>query len=255
MLVAGDASAEIRRFPATTTLRGAAADGREMDPEQIKQYVEDYGPWAVGFGSLLDNTGVPIFFVLGMAAAGSLDVGREMLFLAALIGSIAGDLGVYVIGRYYLTKDRILAGNFGDMFRPVIGVGERVMQRWGLWSLILGRFIPYVGKITPLLAGSYRLSWLRAAISIACGSVLLIGGFYLYSDTAIELVRGEASTIKRVSAAIGTLCLLGLWWMNHRLKQESEPTVKKSRYSDRASAVEEDDDDRPADQPPGGPAE
>ncbi len=214
-----------------------------MDPEQIKQYVEDYGPWAVGVGSMLDNTGVPIFFVLGMAAAGSLNVAPELLFVAAVIGSILGDLGVYVIGRYYLTKDRILAGAFGETFRPVIGVGERVMQRWGLWSLLLGRFIPYVGKIIPLLAGSYRVSWLRAMISIVLGSLLLIGVFYLYADTATELVKGEVSTIKRVSVAIGTLCFAGLWWMNHRLKKQNEQPARKSRYADSPTANDDADDD------------
>jgi membrane-associated protein len=209
-----------------------------MEPDQIKEYVENYGPWAVGVGSTLDNTGLPIFFVIGMAAAGSLDIPREILFIAAVLGSIIGDVGVYIIGRYFLTKDRILAGNFGEMFTPVINVGERVMKRWGFWSLILGRFIPYVGKIIPVLAGSYRMSWIRSVLAISVGSVLLIGLFYIYADGAIDLVTGEASTIKQVSLAIGTVSFLALWWLNQKLKRKNEAAEaaagppKKSRYSD-----------------------
>ncbi|GAB4150749.1 MAG: VTT domain-containing protein [Planctomycetaceae bacterium] len=213
-----------------------------MDPDQIKLYVENYGPWAVGIGSTLDNTGLPIFFVLGMAAAASLEIPREILFVAAVIGSIVGDVGVYVIGRYFLTKERILSGNFGEMFQPVINVGERVMHRWGLWSLILGRFIPYVGKIIPVLAGSYRLSWMRTVISISLGSMLLIGLFYAYADGAIDLVAGEASTIKRVSMAIGTVFLVSLWWLNQKLKKETESSnPRKSRYSNSEAKLTEQD--------------
>ncbi|MCH8829017.1 MAG: VTT domain-containing protein [Planctomycetes bacterium] len=199
-----------------------------MELQEVQQYVEDWGPLAVGFGSLLDNTGVPIFFVAGMAAAGALDIPREALFIAAVIGSIAGDMLVYVIGRYYLTKERILAGTFGEMFQPVINVGERAMQRWGLWSLLLGRFIPYVGKIIPLLAGSYQLSWVRTWIAVTAGSLLLMAVFYLYADTAIDLVKGESTAVKYVSIAIASAFLAVLWWLNHSLKKKSKKETEEN---------------------------
>ena len=215
-----------------------------MEFEEVQKLVESYGPLAVGLGSTLDNTGVPIFFVAGMVTAGALEVPIEAMLVAAFLGSIVGDVAVYVIGRYFLTKDRILAGRFGRSFQPVLDAGEKTMRRWGFLSVLFGRFIPYVGKVTPFLAGSYKTAWLLAISAIALGSALLMGLYYLLGKTAIDLVQEGSSTIKSVSLAIGLGCIAGLWWLNRVLQQRgtqqsvdgeaddtpADDTARKSRY-------------------------
>lgn len=194
-----------------------------MDVERIQTLVKAYGALAVGAGSTLDNTGIPIFFVVGLGVSEAMqaDVPEYAMLVAALIGSVIGDLGTYAIGRYFLTKDRILLGSIGQTFKPVLNTGERVMERWGICSLVFGRFIPYVGKVIPLLAGSYQMSWLRATLSASAGSILLMGSFYLYARTAIDVVRGNASAVKTVSLIIGAVFLGLLFWANRALKRRS----------------------------------
>lgn len=197
-----------------------------MEIAEIQHLVEAYGPWAVGVGSTLDNTGLPIFFVLGMGAA--LKVGGTQLdhmLVAAIIGSVIGDLGTYAIGRYYLTKERILVGTIGQRFAPILKAGERTMLRWGILSILLSRFIPYLGKIIPLLAGSYRLSWFQMTVGVTVGSMLHMGFFFLYSEAAYAVITGHATLAKMVSVAIGTLILILLFWLNAML-------AKRNRQSD-----------------------
>jgi membrane protein DedA with SNARE-associated domain len=191
-----------------------------MDIEQVQQLVKMYGPYAVGAGSMLDNTGVPIFFVVGMGTAHALGISSKLLLVSAVLGSIVGDLGTYAIGRYFLTKDRILISGIGDYIRPLLEIGEKAMCRWGgICTLIFGRFIPYAGKVTPLLAGSYQMSWLRAVLSVCVGSVMLMGLFHVYAQNVFEVISGNITLIRILSISIGTAVLLALYCVNRALKK------------------------------------
>jgi membrane protein DedA with SNARE-associated domain len=216
-----------------------------MDLEQTRGLVESYGPIAVGIGSTLDNTGVPIFFVAGLVVAAASDAqsSATAMLAAAVVGSVVGDLGVYAIGRYFLTKERMLQGLLGQSFRPVLEAGDKAMRRWGFWSLLFGRFIPYVGKIIPFLAGSYRTPWWKAVLSVCLGSVMLMSLCYWFEEGVIAMVTEGASTIRSISSTIGILILFGLWWFNRELQQRAQmaalasadeppedPSAKKSRY-------------------------
>jgi membrane protein DedA with SNARE-associated domain len=193
-----------------------------LDVETMRRWVMDFGPLAVGVGSTLDNTGVPIFFVVGLAAAEAAQVRPGAMWVAAFIGSIVGDLGTYCIGRYFLTKDRILEGPIGQRMAPMIHQGERTIGRWGVLSIVLGRFIPYVGKVLPLVAGSYRMSWLSVSASVVVGSLLLTGFFYIFAEAALEIVTGHATTLKAVSLALGAATVGVLWWYNSVLKARGQ---------------------------------
>ena len=194
-----------------------------MDIEQVQHLVKMYGPYAVGAGSMLDNTGVPIFFVVGMGTAHALGISSKLLLMSAVLGSIIGDLGTYAIGRYFLTKDRILISGIGDYIRPLLEIGEKAMYRWGgICTLIFGRFIPYAGKVTPLLAGSYQMSWLRAVLSVCVGSVMLMGLFHVYAENVFEVISGNITLIRILSISIGTAVLLALYCVNRALKKRAD---------------------------------
>jgi membrane protein DedA with SNARE-associated domain len=193
-----------------------------LDIETMHRWVTDYGPLAVGVGSSMDNTGVPIFFVVGLAAAEAAKVRPEAMWVAAFLGSIAGDMGTYCIGRYFLTKDRILNDAIGQRMAPMIHAGQDSIGRWGIWTLVFGRFVPYVGKVLPLLAGSYRMSWVSTTVSVIVGSFLLTGFFYVFAEAALLVVTGHASKLKAVSLVLGAATVGGLWWYNSMLKARGQ---------------------------------
>jgi membrane protein DedA with SNARE-associated domain len=193
-----------------------------MDIEQVQHLVKMYGPFAVGLGSMLDNTGVPIFFVVGMGMTHSLGISSKLLLMTAVLGSVVGDLGTYAIGRYFLTRDRILLSSIGNNIKPLLEIGDKAMRQWGgVCTLIFGRFIPYVGKVTPLLAGSYQMNWLRAVLSVCIGSVLLMGLFHVYADNVFEVVSGNITLVRVLSISIGTAALLTLYCVNRALKKSA----------------------------------
>lgn len=190
--------------------------------EQVKGWVESFGPAVVGLGSTLDNTGVPIFYVAGMAAAIGVKAKSSLgvIWAAAFVGSVVGDLATYAIGRYRLTKDQLAAGFLGQTLGmgPALQAGERVMKAWGPLSIVFGRFVPYVGKVLPLLAGSYRMSWFAATASIVVGSFLLTGMYFLLGELAVDLVRRRGDAVRFVSMAALLVVLGGLYFANRLLK-------------------------------------
>jgi membrane protein DedA with SNARE-associated domain len=200
-----------------------------MNLEHARSLVESYGPVAVGIGSTLDNTGVPIFFVAGLVAAaatGAQSSNLVAMFAAAILGSIIGDLVVYAIGRYVLTKERILSGSFGQSFRPVMEAGDKFMARWGFWSIVFGRFVPYVGKVIPVLAGSYKRSWWQVVPAVCLGTVMLMGLCFGLEDTVVAMVMGGASGFRSFSLTVGMLFLFGLWWYNRKLQSRALAEMK-----------------------------
>jgi len=197
-----------------------------MDVDNIHRLVTSYGPIAVLVGSTLDNTGIPIFFVIGMGAAHSLGIEPQKLLVAAIIGSIVGDVGTYAIGRYFLTKERILLGRIGQSFKPILDVGHKAMQQWGILTIVFGRFLPYIGKVTPLLAGSYRLSWFRTTAAICGGSIVLMSIMYIYADSVFKVVSGNPSLVKIISAVIGTGLLVVLYCANNALKKRGTMSIQ-----------------------------
>ena len=193
-----------------------------LDIETMHRWVTDYGPLAVGVGSSLDNTGVPIFFVVGLAAAEAAKVRPEAMWLAAFIGSVVGDMGTYCIGRYFLTKDRMLNDSIGQRMAPMIHAGEKSIGRWGIWALVFGRFVPYVGKVLPLLAGSYRMSWVSTTVSVIVGS-------FSSDRLFLRLCRGRASGRHRARfeaesnfTGPGRSSSRRPWWYNSVLKARGQ---------------------------------
>ncbi len=199
-----------------------------LEFEQVKHWVEILGPTVVGIGSTIDNTGVPIFYVAGMAVAFGVKAGTrpEWMWLAAFLGSVVGDLGVYAGGRYVLTKDKLLAGRLGQQMGPTLLAGERIVKKWGALSVIFGRFVPYVGKVLPFLAGSYGMSWLTATLAVVSGSFLLTGFYYLLGQFAVDLVTRQDRRIRIVSLAIGLIAIAGLWYTNSVLKKRNEEPIE-----------------------------
>ncbi len=198
--------------------------------EQVKGWVEAYGPAVVGLGSTLDNTGVPIFYVAGIAAAIGVKARASLgaIWVAAFLGSVVGDLTIYAIGRYRLTKDQLAAGFLGQGLGmgPALHAGERLVSKWGPVSIVFGRFVPYVGKVLPLLAGSYRMSWLAATSSIVVGSFLLTGLYFLMGEIAVDLVRERGDVVRYASMGALLLVVAALYFANEALKAKNARTTR-----------------------------
>ena len=87
----------------------------------------------------------------GMLISGRFD--PWLLILTATIGNVLGSVLNWLIGRY-------LHGYRDRRWFPVspagLARGERVFQRWGLWTLLLS-WLPIIGDPLTIVAGFLRV--------------------------------------------------------------------------------------------------
>ncbi|MEY6432775.1 VTT domain-containing protein [Thioalkalicoccus limnaeus] len=94
--------------------------------------------------------GVLILLAAGaLIAAGVLDL--WLAWLVATIGAILGDTLSFWIGRRFKTRIRGLWPF--SRYPGSLEHGERFFARFGVWSIVLGRFVGPVRAIVPLIAG------------------------------------------------------------------------------------------------------
>ena len=141
--------------------------------------LQDHAPALVFWNVLLEELGLPIPAVPTMMVAGALgaQAWRSLLAVsaAALIACVLGDSALYLVGRRY--GHRAMRRLCGISLSPDSCVRQASLhfERWGGWTLLLGKFLPGIGTVAPPLAGVMRMHWLRYSLLSGLGSALWIG--------------------------------------------------------------------------------
>lgn len=144
-----------------------------------------------------------------------------LVVLSATLGSVAGALILYAIGRY---GGRPAVLRWGGILR----VGERDLERaehwferWGDWVVLGSRMVPLVRSVVSIPAGLMRMSPLRFTVLTALGSlmwnVLLVGAGYQLGanwDEVTELIE-TYSLVIRIAAVFAVLAFA--WWAWRRV--------------------------------------
>lgn len=99
--------------------------------------------------------------------------------LAASAGSLIGDIFSFWLGR--LTARGWMARN---QHRPWVGHGQRFFARYGVYSVVIARFISPLRPVMPLMAGSLGMRPLPFLVVAGVGAVLW-SPFYLLPGYAI----------------------------------------------------------------------
>ena len=139
----------------------------------------DFGPALVFANVLLERLGIPIpampAMILGGAAASEGDFPLAVVFGLAVLACLLGDGAWYLLGRRY--GARVLRLLCGISLSPDSCVRQTSshFERWGGWTVVLGKFIPGVGGVAAPLAGVVRMPRLRFALLTLAGSTLWVG--------------------------------------------------------------------------------
>ena len=116
-------------------------------------------------------TGDSLVFASGIVA-GSSDGAVNIWVMAIGIGIAAwlGDQVGYTLGRHfgrpYLDKRK------GKWLRRAIERSEQFYQRYGWWSIVVARFVPWARVIIPALAGIGRMNYYKFFSANLVGAVL-----------------------------------------------------------------------------------
>ncbi len=159
-----------------------------MDWETVLNYVEQYGYLAVALGTLADQSGLQSFVIAGGVLAGIRDTfSLSGVALAGAAGSLVSDSIFFAIGRWRANwLERIVKSEKGRMRLEVLHDG---MRRRALPLLVLGRFLPWIGRFVPAAAGLRKVPALRALLYSLLGSLFSAVLYALLGYYAAESVK------------------------------------------------------------------
>ena len=135
------------------------------------------------------------------------------LFLAAWLGSFAGDQIVFALGRHY--GARILTSF--PRIEPAAQKAIGWMERHAVGFILVYRFIYGVRNISSFAIGLSHLPWRKFAVWNAVAAfvwaLVFTGLGYLFGDVLFHLNHGQeslAGNVRDVTLSILGLCVLGL---------------------------------------------
>lgn len=110
---------------------------------------------------------VLLFAVAVLAGSGALSLGETLLL--GFLGGMLGDMVSYFLGRHFHQNIRRLPGL---RHHPEwIGSAEAYFQRYGIASLLVGRFIGPLRPMLPMVAGMFDMPFPRFfAVSLLAGA-------------------------------------------------------------------------------------
>jgi membrane protein DedA with SNARE-associated domain len=181
----------------------------------IEQYMLAYGYWAVFFGVMLENAGLPIpgetiLLVGGYFAASRPDqFNLVRVMLTAATGAVIGDNIGFAIGHHYGRGFLLRIGRFFFLTPKRFEHMENYFFRHGNKTILVARFITGLRVFAALLAGASRkMPWRVFLAYNLAGAILwavvitLLG--YLFGQSLPLLVKwvGRTGTILLIAAIV-----------------------------------------------------
>ena len=153
---------------------------------------------------------VPLLVVMGARSmSGEVSVGA--LFAVAVAGCLTADIVWYAAGHRY--GGRVLRTVCRLSMSPDSCVRQTrsLFTRWGVWTLVVAKFIPGLGPISTALSGQTRVA-LPVFLSLAAlGASLFVGvaiGLGRAFHSAIDSLLGMVASFGEVGLAVIVVALL-----------------------------------------------
>jgi len=133
--------------------------------------------------------GDSLLFSAGLVAAARDDINIAFLtfsiFLAAFIGDQVGYVIGRKVGRPYLEKHK------SKRMQKMLVKSEKFYERYGWWSVVIARYIPWVRTFVPPIAGTVKMNYYKFLSANALGALLWGVGITLagYYSGSIPWVR------------------------------------------------------------------
>jgi membrane-associated protein len=146
--------------------------------------------------------GDSILFSAGLVAAARDDINIAILisviFLAAFIGDQVGFVIGRKLGRPYLERSK------SPRMQRMLVKSERFYERYGWWSVVIARYIPWVRTFVPPIAGTVKMNYYKFLSANVLGAFLwgvgiTLAGFY----------SGSIPWVKNISYGLAAFFILG----------------------------------------------
>ena len=160
-------------------------------------------------------TGDSLVFAAGLVAAAHADsINIYAMVIGVGIAAWLGDQVGYALGRHYGRP--YLDKRKGNWIKKAIAKSEIYYVRYGWWSIVVARFVPWGRVIIPALAGISKMNYykffsanLTGALLWGCG--LTLAGYFTYS---IPWVRSTVYVIAVVVILLSVIAGARTWRAN-----------------------------------------
>ena len=178
----------------------------------IEQYMLAYGYWAVFFGVMLENAGLPvpgetILLVAGyFASTGEFNIALVMLIAA--VGAVIGDNIGFAIGHHYGRGFLLKIGRYVFLTPKRLAHIEDYFHKHGNKTILVARFITGLRVFAALLAGASNMRWRVFLFYNVCGailwSIIITSLGYVFGQSLPLLLKwvGRSGTIFLIVAIV-----------------------------------------------------
>jgi len=151
---------------------------------------------------LVEQLGVPVPAMPLLLAAGALAGAGRLNFFAALLfavlGAVTADSVWFQLGRHRGIKILQLLCRISLEPDSCVRRTQGIFSKQGARSLVVAKFLPGLGLVTPPLAGIFRMRFRRFLLFDSVGSALWAGAF-------LGVGYAFAGEIERVAARLASL--------------------------------------------------
>ncbi|MBD1859507.1 MULTISPECIES: DedA family protein [Leptolyngbya] len=200
-----------------------------ISPEAIEQIAQQYGYWAIFFGILLENLGLPIPGETVTLAGGFLAGSDQLNYFwvvgdAALGATIGGNIG-YWIGRY---GGWALLVNLGKVFRIQETQIEELKRQFGEnagKAVFLGRFVALLRIFASPLAGIaempyWKFTLYNTAGALTWATVMVSLSYFAGQVFPLEKLFTLASQFGLVALLLVVAWLVVPFWLESRKSKQ-----------------------------------
>ncbi len=191
----------------------------------VQDIAREYGYWAVFFGILLENLGIPLpgetITLVGGFLAGSDELNVWYVLGAATAGAIIGDSGGYLLGYYGGWPLLLKVGSWFKVPESTLeGLRDRFSQSAGK-AVLFGRFVALLRVFAGPLAGITRMPYPKFLLCNAIGAATWASAMVSLAYFLGQLVP-LAVLLEWVGQFTGTaLCIvigwiITVWWIESR---------------------------------------
>ncbi|GAA1879815.1 DedA family protein [Pseudonocardia ailaonensis] len=115
-------------------------------------------------------------------AAHHQELSAWLLSAAAVLVAVAGNQVGYLVGRYTGTRIKTRQGG-RILTRANLDRAGRFLDRWGFWSIVVARWVPWIRTLAPTIAGAARMDNRKFVLANLVGGIvwvptLLMIGYY-----------------------------------------------------------------------------
>lgn len=169
--------------------------------------------------------GDTLLFAAGIfISTGQITIPLAAFLIVAPIAAILGNLLGYAIG--YRVGPRVFDRPQSRVFRPeYVDRSHAFFERFGSWTIIVGRFVPIVRTVATVMAGVGRMRFALYALYSVIGAILWADGVLLLGNALgrIKVVRDHASWLDPIVVAVVVIGLVpaAIQYLRSRRRQSA----------------------------------